>query len=80
MQAMSEWEWLELFSDNLKYLLNKYGWTQADLAYATGLSEATISTYINKTRMPGVKAVINIAYVLNVPIEKLIDFGMPVLG
>lgn len=80
MQAMSEWEWLDLFGDNLKYLLHKYGWTQAELADATGLSEPTISSYINKTRMPGVKAVINIAYVLDIPFEELIDFGMPVLG
>lgn len=80
MQAMSEWDWLQLFGDNLKELMRERGWSQADLAYATRMSEPTISSYVNKTRMPGIKAVINIAYVLDIPVESLIDFGMPVLG
>jgi transcriptional regulator with XRE-family HTH domain len=78
METMYEWEWLEHFGDKLKDILLEYGWSQADLAHATNMSEPTISSYINKTRMPGIKAVINISYVLNVSLDDLIDFGKPI--
>jgi transcriptional regulator with XRE-family HTH domain len=72
---MSEIEWLEIFGDNLINLLDKEGMTQRELAEATGLSEGTISSYINKRKIPGIKAIINMAYVLECSIDDLIDFG-----
>ena len=72
---MGEAEWLDNFGDNLSILLADYRVTQAELAEMTGLSEPTISSYINKRRMPGVKAILNIAYALNIDIEDLVDFG-----
>ena len=72
---MGEAEWLDNFGDNLSILLDDYGVSQAELAEKAGLSEPTISSYINKRRMPGVKAILNIAYALNIDIEDLIDFG-----
>lgn len=72
---MSESEWLEIFGDNLREMLNEAGITQRELADATGLSEATISYYIHKTKMPGVKALVNIANVLNCSLDELMDFG-----
>ena len=72
---MGEAEWLDNFGDNLSILLADYGVSQAELAEKAGLSEPTISSYINKRRMPGVKAILNIAYALNIDIEDLIDFG-----
>ena len=72
---MSELEWLTIFGDNLKELMAEYGHTQKSLAEATGLTEAAISRYINKQRMPTITAVINIAYELNCDFNDLLDFG-----
>lgn len=72
---MSETEWLNIFGDNLVDLLDKENMSQRELADATGLSEATISNYIHKRQLPGIKAIVNIAYVLNCSIDDLIDFG-----
>ena len=72
---MSEVEWLDEFVDNLIDMMRAEGINQRDLADATGLSEATISNYINKRQMPGVKAIVNIAYVLDCSVDDLIDFG-----
>lgn len=72
---MSEQEWLNIFGDNLQEMLNEARMTQRDLAEDTGLSEASISNYINKQRIPTVRAIINIAYSLDCDIDELIDFG-----
>lgn len=72
---MSEQEWLDIFADNLVDLLAEKGYSQIDLAESTGLSKGTISSYINKRKMPGIRAIINIAYELDLSVEELIDFG-----
>ena len=72
---MSEVEWLKIFGDNLNELIGEKGVTQSELAEETGLSESSISYYMHKTKMPGVKAIINLAYALNCSIDELIDFG-----
>jgi transcriptional regulator with XRE-family HTH domain len=71
---MTESEWLNIFSNNLADMLSEAGMTQRDLADETGLSEGTISYYINGRKMPGIKAIINIAYALNCSVDELIDF------
>lgn len=71
---MSEVEWLDEFGDNLIGLMNRARMSQRSLANATGLSEGTISKYINGQQMPGIKAVINIAYALDCSIDDLVDF------
>lgn len=78
--AMSEMKWLETFGDNLRYLLDEYRMTQKDLAEMTGLSEGTVSKYINKTQMPTVRAIINISYALDESYDDLIDFGERIEG
>lgn len=72
---MTETEWLEIFGDNLKDLIDKQGYTQRDLADEVGLDEGTISRYVNKQRIPGVRALVNIAYVLDCSLDDLMDFG-----
>lgn len=72
---MSEVEWMDIFGDNLAEIMKEQGYSQRDLADDAGLSEASISNYINKRRMPTVRAIINMAYVLNLDIEDFIDFG-----
>lgn len=72
---MTELEWMKIFGDNLKEMLDEANMTQRDLADDTGLTEATISRYINKQRMPTVRALVNIAYSLNCSFDELMDFG-----
>ena len=71
----NEMEWLDEFSQNLINMLKEANMTQRDLADASGLSEGTISKYIRGMAMPGVKAIINIAYALDCNTDELIDFG-----
>ena len=72
---MSELEWLDIFGDNLVSLLQETRMSQRELADATGLSEATISYYIHKRKIPSLKAIINIAYAFSITVDELIDFG-----
>lgn len=72
---MSELEWLDIFAGNLIEMMWEARMTQSELAELTGLSEGTISNYIHKRQLPGVKAILNISYVLNCDLSELIDFG-----
>lgn len=72
---MSELEWLDIFGDNLKVMIESAGYTQRDLADETGLAESTISRYIAKKQMPCIRALVNIAYVLDCSLDDLMDFG-----
>ena len=76
---MSELEWLDIFGDNLAGYLQDARMTQKELAIEAGIPESCISSYIRKQRIPTVRAVINIAYVLDIDIGDLIDFGDRVL-
>lgn len=72
---MNEQDWLDIFGDNLKDMLREANMSQKELAYDTGLSEPSISAYLNGRKMPGVKALINIAYSLDCDLNDLMDFG-----
>lgn len=72
---MTELEWLEIFSTNLRELLEEKRITQKGLAIASGLSEGAISYYIHGQKIPSLRAIINIAYALEISIDELIDFG-----
>lgn len=72
---MSEVEWLDIFGDNLRDLMEEKGYSQRDLADATGLSESAISMYLNKQRIPNVRAITNIVYELGLSFDDLLDLG-----
>lgn len=72
---MTELEWLDIFGDNLSDILNETHITQKELAKKTGLSEASISYYINKKKMPGIKVLINISCALGCSLDDLMFFG-----
>lgn len=71
---MTEREWLENFSENLIEWLEETQMTQRELADAAGLSESSVSDYVHGRKLPGVKALTNIAYVLDVTFDELMDF------
>lgn len=72
---MSEVEWMDIFGDNLVDILKEVGMTQKELAEETGLAESAISNYINKRRMPNVRALINISEALDISLDELMFFG-----
>lgn len=72
---MTHDDWMQNFSENLLDLLIEKKMSQRDLAKATGLSAGSINAYVNKQSPPGYKAIINIAYALDVDVADLIDFG-----
>ena len=72
---MNEVEWINEFGENLKRMMLDARMTQRELSDLSGLSEATISRYLNKTMAPSGKAIVNLAYALGCDTDDLIDFG-----
>ena len=72
---MNELEWISKFSRKLEDIMSEESMTQIDLARETGLSAGAINSYVNGTKMPGIKAILRLAYVLNRDVRELIDFG-----
>jgi transcriptional regulator with XRE-family HTH domain len=72
---MKQSEWKNVFSNNLSDILEEKGMSQAQLARDSGVSMGMISDYINKRSVPGIFAVINMAYALDMEVSELIDFG-----
>ena len=72
---MSQQEWLDIFGDNLASILEEEQISQKELSRLTGLSESTISRYINKLQMPTVRAIINISYALDWSFEDMLNYG-----
>lgn len=68
-------EWIDNFGDNLVEILQEKGMTQNDLVRDSGISAGSINAYIHKQSPPGIKAIINIAYALDMSVDELIDFG-----
>lgn len=77
---MTEFEWLDIFAGNLHELMQERGYSQGDLADDSGLDQATISRYLNRRRIPTVRAIVNLAHTLDCDISELIDFGDRIEG
>ena len=71
---MSEYEWMNIFGDNLSDLLKEWGGTQEDLANCVGASQSVISSYINKERIPSLKNTLNMSYEFGLTLDEFIDF------
>ena len=72
---ISETYWIKTFGNNLVYFMQQAGMTQEELARATGLTQASISRYAAGIQMPGIRSIVNLAHVLGVSTDDLIDFG-----
>lgn len=71
---MTQFEWKDIFGDNLVSLLQERKMSQAQLAKKSGVSTGMISDYVNKRAIPGLIAAINISYALDVGLNELVDF------
>lgn len=49
---MSEQDFYKLFARNLTYFMNLNGKTQSDISKDLGISKATVSSWVNGTRVP----------------------------
>lgn len=76
---MSELQWLDIFGDNLARMMIESRMTQRELAELSGLSESTISRFVNKQMMPNVKSILNLSYALHCTMDELADFGETIL-
>lgn len=72
---MTEQEWLNIFSDNLKSLLKDARMTQRELADEANLSESVVSDYVHGRKLPGIRSILNIFYALDCDLYDFIDFG-----
>lgn len=71
-EYISEVEFIDIFADNLRDIMYEMDISEGELARTTGMTRAAISRYLNKKRMPTLKALVNLSYVLCVPITDLI--------
>lgn len=69
---MSELEFIDIFGDNLRDVMDEYGFNQRELAKESKLSEASITRYLRKERMPSLKAILNLSMALSCGIDDLI--------
>lgn len=61
-ERMSEVEWMDIFAANLQSLMNEERMSQSELSRRTGISQGTISRYLNRQCMPSVPALVNITH------------------
>ena len=71
---MTDLEWMELFAENLKSLMDDRGITQHELAEISGCSDSTISRYLKKRQIPNAPTITRLAYALDCDVAELIDF------
>lgn len=57
------------YSDRLLYLLAVNGWSQSDLAEKSGVSQASISNYLYKGRIPKLDIAAKISVALGVSMD-----------
>ena len=72
MEIISETEAIEIFSDNLRDIMEDARINQSELARESRLTQCTISKYLNKQRMPSMKAIMNSCYALNCSYQDLL--------
>lgn len=70
---MSEEYYKKIFSENLKYYMNKLGKSQIDLVTEFGFDKSTVSTWFNGTRLPRMDKVDALAKYLGIKRSDLIE-------
>lgn len=77
---MREVTWMHIFRENLTRLMIEARMNQVQLSDASGISQATISKYLNGLQMPTAPSIVNLSYALGCSTDELIDFGSRVIG
>ena len=71
---INELQWMQQIAEEIKIHMKRRKFTQRDLADKSGLSEVSISRYLNCERLMSLKSAMNIAYALDVEVDALINF------
>ena len=69
---MSEVEFIDIFADNLRDSIAESGYSISEIAKEAKLDRSTICRYLNKERMPTIKAVVNLSIALLCNVNDLI--------
>lgn len=72
MYEISETMAIEIFSDNLRDIMNDAQINQSELAIVSHLTQGTISKYLKKQQMPTMKAIMNLCYALSCSYQDLL--------
>ena len=62
--SISEVEFICIFADNLSAIMDEVGISQRQLAKKAHITEAALSRYLNKQRMPNMRTFMNLCYAL----------------
>ena len=62
--SISEVEFICIFADNLSDIMDEVGISQRQLAKKAHVTEAALSRYLNKQRMPNMRTFMNLCYAL----------------
>lgn len=62
--SISEVEFICVFADNLSDIMDEVGISQRQLAKKAHITEAALSRYLNKQRMPNMRTFMNLCYAL----------------
>lgn len=62
--SISEVEFVCIFADNLSDIMDEVGISQRQLAKKAHITEAALSRYLNKQRMPNMRTFMNLCYAL----------------
>ena len=62
--SISEVEFICIFADNLSDIMDEVGISQRQLAKRAHITEAALSRYLNKQRMPNMRTFMNLCYAL----------------
>lgn len=71
---MNSNDYSAMFSKRIKAVLEERNMSQKELAEKTGLTEASVSRYVNGTRAPKAPVIVEMAKALNVDVGYLLDF------
>lgn len=72
---INEIEWMNKIAEELKIHMKRQKLNQRDLADKAGLSEVSVSRYLNGKRLMTLKSAMNISYALGIDVSDLIDFN-----
>lgn len=73
MNEKNEHEWRKKFSNRLTSFIELVGINQTDLSKKSGISETSISRYVNGEQTPSLYHAVKIARAIDIPLDTLTD-------
>lgn len=67
-------EWRREFASRLRRHMDRFNWSQTDLATELGVRQPTVCNWYTGKTLPSVETAIRIAHILKVPVSEFLDF------